>query len=402
MDDEIIPNVEEWEKANSIPKEIYKKASDVGLIPAIVGWPEDINDMKRPEGFDGFFSLIAFDEMSRCASVSSSPLLSPVSLTALVCTPHFLFPPPPQGGVVWGLVGGFAIGLPPVAHGGSEELKKRVAGPCLRGEKRIALAVSEVTAGSDVANIKTTAKDDGDCYVVNGLKKWITCGMFADFFTTAVQTGREGSMGDVKLLLIEKSRKGVSVRPMNCMGVKGSGTAYVEFDEVRVPKSNLIGGVTLLLQNFVTERLGLSLQANRFAREALRLSIEHCKMRKVFGKPLEDQPVVRYKLATMARAVEVTHTYLEALAYRLAGVESDDWLTPLLRMGAEAALAKVQATKTFEMCARGAAHLYGGNCYVKGNRVESLYRQVLALAIPGGSEDVMVDAAARLFLKGMM
>ncbi len=356
---------------------MYKRASDVGILPAVIGWPEDVVGRKRPKGYDGFFAFICFDEVSRCAS----------------------------GGVVWGLVGGLGIGLPPVAHFGNKDLKQRVAGPCFRGEKRIALAVSEATAGSDVANLATTARDEGDFYVVNGLKKWITCGMFADFFTTAVRTGDEKSgMGGVSLLLIEKSRKGVSVRPMDCMGVKGSGTAYVEFDEVKVPKTNLIGGVMVLLRNFVTERLGLAVQANRFAREALRLSIEHCRKRMVFGKPLEKQPVVRYKIATMARKVETTHAFLESLAYRIVAEEaaSGNWLEPLLRLGAEAALAKVQATRTFEHCARNAAHLYGGNSYVKGNRVEHLYRQVLSLAIPGGSEDVMVDAAARLSLKGML
>mmetsp|Transcript_421 Transcript_421/g.702 ORF Transcript_421/g.702 Transcript_421/m.702 type:complete len:423 (-) Transcript_421:192-1460(-) len=376
VDDEIIPHVEEWELKNSIPQEAYQKAAEVGLLPAVVGWPEDIFG-GRPQGYDGFFAFICFDELSRCAS----------------------------GGVVWGLVGGMGIGLPPIAHFASEELKKNVALPCIRGEKRIALAVSEPTAGSDVANLKTVAKDDGDFYIVNGLKKWITCGMFADYFTTAVRTGDEDSgMAGVSLLLIEKDRKGVSVRPMDCMGVKGSGTAYVEFDEVRVPKKNLVGDITILLRNFVTERLGIGIQANRFAREALRLSIEHIRKRKVFGKTLDKQPVVRYKIATMARMVETTHAFLESLCYRIVIEEKEggNWLEPLLKLGAEAALAKVQATRTFEHCAREAAHLYGGNCYVKGNRVEHLYRQVLSLAIPGGSEDVMVDAAARLSLKGML
>ena len=165
------------------------------------------------------------------------------------------------GGVVWGLIGGMSIGLPPVMHTENEELRMRVALPVIRGEKRIALAISEPSAGSDVANLKTTAIEDGDFYVVNGMKKWITCGMFADYFTTAVRTGGEGSgMLGIELLLIERTRKGVSTRAMDCMGVKGSGTAFVEFDDVRVPKSNLIGGVPMVLQNFVMERFGLAVQ----------------------------------------------------------------------------------------------------------------------------------------------
>lgn len=296
VEEEIKPHVEEWESGNdTIPLAVYRRAAEVGLLPAMVGWPEDVPGIPPPpEGFDGFFALIAQDELARCAS----------------------------GGVNWGLVGCLGIGLPPVVHYGTDDMKARVVGPCLLGEKRIALAVSEASAGSDVANIKTTAKEEGDYYVVEGQKKWITGGLFADFFTTAVRTGEPDSgMFGVELLLIEKDREGVSVRAMECMGVKGSGTAYVEFDDVKVPQENLIGGVDVLLQNFVTERLGIAVQANRFARVCLEESIEYTRRRQAFGKKLIDQPVVRHKLGHMAREISVTHAYIEALAYRAVAVQ---------------------------------------------------------------------------------
>jgi len=378
VDEEIIPNVEKWEAAGEVPITAFKKAGDVGMLLASCGWPEGVPGLpERPEGFDAFWTLIYYDELSRCGS----------------------------GGVVWGLTGGFGIGLPPVVHYGSDELKARVAVPCLRGEKRIALAVSEPGAGSDVANIETTAIEDGDEYVVNGTKKWITCGMFADFFTAAVRTGGEGSgMAGVSLLLIEKFRDGVSVKPMDCMGVRGSGTALVEFDEVRVPKANLVVDASVLLRNFVTERIGLAIQATRFSRVCLEESIVWARNRKTFGKRLVEHQIVKFKIAHMAREIEASHALIESLTYRISALLSagDDWLTPLLRLGAEAALCKVQATRTFEHCARDAAHLHGGSAYVKGNKIESLYRHVLSLAIPGGSEDVMIDAAARLSLKGKL
>jgi alkylation response protein AidB-like acyl-CoA dehydrogenase len=385
VEEHVIDNVEEWEKDNdTIPASMYIKAAECGLLPATVGWPEGIEGIPpRPKGYDGFMTLIAQDELARCAS----------------------------GGTVWGLTGALGIGLPPVIASEDETMKKRVVGPCIRGEKRIALAVSEATAGSDVANLKTTAEDKGDYYLVEGQKKWITGGLFADFFTTAVRTGDEDSgMFGVELLLIEKSFPGVSVRPMECMGVKGSGTAFVEFDEVKVPKENLLGGVDLLLGNFVTERLGIAVQANRFARCCLKEAIEYTSRRSAFKKKLIDMPVVRHKIAHMAREVSVTHAYIESLAYRLVALErkgdlvfgTEAALEAIMKLGADAMLAKVQATKTFEHCAREAAHMHGGNSYVKGNRIESLYRHVLSLAIPGGSEDVMIDAAARLALKGTL
>jgi hypothetical protein len=145
VDEEIIPNVEAWEKAGEVPLSAFRRAGEVGMLMASCGWPEDIPGLPpRPARFDAFWTLIYFDELSRCAS----------------------------GGVVWGLTGGFGIGLPPIVFFGTPELKQRVARPCLLGEKRIALAVSEPKGGSDVANLKTTAVEDGDFFVVSGLKKW--------------------------------------------------------------------------------------------------------------------------------------------------------------------------------------------------------------------------------------
>merc|ERR1712196_555289 len=129
-------------------------------------------------------------------------------------------------------------------------------------------------------------------------------GLFADFSTAAVRTGEPDSgMFGIELLLIEKTMPGVSVKPMECMGVKGSGTAFVEFEDVKVPKENYIGGVDLLIGNFVTERIGIAVQANRFARCCLKESIEYTRRRSAFNKKLIDQPVVRSKIAHMAREV---------------------------------------------------------------------------------------------------
>eukprot|EP00924_Labyrinthula_sp_SR-Ha-C_P014078 augustus_masked-scaffold_56-processed-gene-1.97-mRNA-1 protein AED:0.05 eAED:0.05 QI:0/-1/0/1/-1/1/1/0/383 len=379
VDSEIMPHVDEWEKAAKIPRSAFLAASKAGLLQTVIGWPEEVCG-PRPEGFDGLFLFIAYDELSRCAS----------------------------GGVVWGLVGGLGIGTPPLVHCDEVEHFRPVLEAVVSGNKNMALAVSEATAGSDVANLSTTArltkKPDGtEVYVVNGLKKWITCGMFADYFTVAARTGDEGMFG-IELILVEKSRKGVSVREMDCMGVKGSGTAFVEFDEVEVPVENLVGDVTLLLRNFVTERLGLAIQANRFARECLRESIEYIRRRRAFNKKLEDQPVVRAKISQMARKVLATHAYIESVVERVTVMEREevDWFNSILRLGAEAALVKVQATNTFEFCAREAAHIHGGNSYVKGNRIESLYRHVLSVAIPGGSTAVLEDAAVRLALQGKL
>lgn len=142
--------------------------------------------------------------------------------------------------VTWALVGGLGIGLPPIALFGSDHLKRKVIPDVLAGKKFICLAITEPSGGSDVANLVTEARDCGDHYVLNGEKKWITNGVFADYFTVACRTGGPGFEG-ISFLLVERSMPGVTTRQMNCSGVWPSGTAYVTFEDVKVPKENLIG-----------------------------------------------------------------------------------------------------------------------------------------------------------------
>ena len=206
---------------------------------------------------------------------------------------------------------GLGIGLPPIAFFGSDFLKQKVIHECLSGVKCICLAVTEPYAGSDVANLRCEAREseDGEHYIVNGEKKWITNGAWADYFTVAVRTGDAG-MGGISLLLIERSMPGVSTRRMNCSGVWSSGTAYVAFEDVRVPKTHLIGkenaGFKYIMYNFNSERMGIAIQANRFARVCYEEAMKYAHKRKTFGKRLVDHAVIRNKLAHMARRIEAT------------------------------------------------------------------------------------------------
>lgn len=161
-------------------------------------------------------------------------------------------------GLMMGLSGGIALGLPPVLRFGTEEMKIRVVPECLSGDKIICLTITEPTAGSDVANLQTTAElsRDGRHYIVNGEKKWITNGCWADYFTTAVRTGGPGAKG-ISMLLIERV-EGVSTRRMDCSGAWCSGTTYVTFEDVMVPVENIIGregkGFQQIMSNFNHER----------------------------------------------------------------------------------------------------------------------------------------------------
>lgn len=374
VEEHIIPNVNEWEVKKAIPKDTYKECYKAGLLPAVVGATSGAYDLvpaNAPEDFDYFHELIFIDELARCAS----------------------------GGVLWGLIEGLQIGLPPVLNFGSPEMRNRVAPACLKGEKIICLNITEPTAGSDVANIKTTAKRDGDHYIVSGNKKWITNGIFADYFTVAVRTGKKG-MGGVSMLLLERdSMPGITTTRMDCQGVWPSGTTYVEFDNVRVPVTNLIGeenkGFGVIMKNFNHERWGFVVQANRFSRVLLEESWNYSLKRSTFGKKLAEHPVIRWKLAEMARQVESTHHWLESLTLQLCNMDKD---LAMASLGGPIALAKAHSSKVMEYCAREARQIFGGNGYTRtglGAKVERLYRDVGAYAVPGGSEEILLDLSVR-------
>jgi acyl-CoA dehydrogenase len=353
---EIAPHVAVWDEEGKFPRELHRRAAAIGLLG--LGYPEAYGGLK--DGVDIFHSIIASEELARAGS----------------------------GGLIAGLMT-HGIGLPPIIALGSEELKARIAPDILDGKKLIALAVTEPSGGSDVANIKTRAVRDGDHYVVNGEKTLITSGMRADYLTTAVRTGGPGAAG-LSFLLIEAESPGVSRAKLDKMGWWMSDTASIHFDNVRVPVENLVGaensGFAGIVANFNGERIGMAAQATAFARVCAEDAAAWAMQRETFGKPLVKHQVIRHKLAEMARWIHASSALLDNCAWRVKQGE-----TPV----AELSLLKVQATRTMEFCAREAMQILGGAGFIRGCRVERIYREVRVMAIGGGSEEIMLDLAAR-------
>ncbi|KAJ9050764.1 hypothetical protein DSO57_1011451 [Entomophthora muscae] len=383
VDQEIMPFCFEWDEKKEVPKSVIKRCGDLGILANICGHPfpkkyfkGKIMGVVDSEHQDALMEFVICDELSRCGS----------------------------GGVVWALVGGLGIGLPPVTQFASEKLQDRIVPGCIAGTEYCCLAITEPSAGSDVANIQTSAvkSADGKHYIVNGEKKWITNGVFADYFTTAVRTGGKG-MGGISLLLIERTMPGVKTRQMQCSGMWASGTAYVTFEDVMVPVENVIGqenkGFKYIMHNFNHERMGICIQANRFSRVCFEEALKYTNKRKTFGKRLIEHPVIRFKFAQMARHIEATHCWMESLLYQTITMPQD---MQMLRLGGPIALLKAQATQTFELVARESAQIFGGLAYSRGGqgeKVERLYREVRAYAIPGGSEEIMLDLGMRQSVK---
>ncbi|OOF97980.1 hypothetical protein ASPCADRAFT_128160 [Aspergillus carbonarius ITEM 5010] len=383
VDSEIEPYVTEWDESKKVPDHIYKQMGKRGYLAGLLGmkkYPVDYTPHRvqsvAPENWDLFHEMLLTDELSRVGS----------------------------GGLVWNLIGGFGIGCPPLVKFGKKPLVERILPAILAGDKRICLAITEPDAGSDVANLTCEAKlsPDGKHYIVNGEKKWITNGIWSDYFTTAVRTGGPG-MNGVSVLLIERDMGGVSTRRMDCQGVWSSGTTYITFEDVKVPVENLIGkenqGFKVIMTNFNHERIGIVIQCVRFSRVCYEESMKYAHKRRTFGKKLIDHPVIRMKLAHMARQIEATYNWLENIIYQC---QSMDETEAMLKLGGAIAGLKAQSTTTFEFCAREASQIFGGLSYSRGGqggKIERLYRDVRAYAIPGGSEEIMLDLSMRQSLR---
>ncbi|WP_128891174.1 acyl-CoA dehydrogenase family protein [Erythrobacter sp. HKB08] len=359
---EIMPHVDEWEAAGELPRDLHRKAAEAGLIG--LGYPERLGGSGTMEerGFDIFHSLVQSEEMCR----------------------------PGAGGIPASLFI-HGIGLPPIVAMGSEELQQRIAPQVLSGEKIICLGITEPGGGSDVANLKTKAERRGDHYVVNGAKTLITSGMRADYITLAVRTGDEG-MGGISLLLVETDRKGITRTPLAKMGWHASDTATIHFDDVEVPVENLVGpenaGFGGIMRNFNGERLGMAQQAAAYARICYEDALDWARERETFGRPLVTRQAIRHKLARMLQMIGATQAMIDHAAWTV----KNDCAFP-----GDFALLKVQATQTMEYCAREACQILGGASFVRGGRVERIYREVRVMAIGGGSEEIMYDLASRQF-----
>ena len=350
VNEAVKPHIDEWEEAGSFPRELYAQAGGLGLLS--IGHPTEFGGTGEQ---DVFVKVAASEELMRSGS----------------------------GGFVASL-GSLDIGLPPVWRVGSEALKQRIVPQVLAGEKIIALAITEPSGGSDVANLKTRAVRDGDHYVVNGSKTFITSGVRADYYTVAVRTGEAG-FGGVSLLLIEKDTPGFSVgRNLKKMGWWASDTAELFFQDCRVPAANLLGpensGFFTIMANFQAERLSLAVMAYMTAQLALEECLSYVKECVTFGKPLSKHQVIRHKLAEMATQVDVARGYAYRCAARIQAGESAI---------AEVSMAKNFATSVSTMVTDEAVQIFGGMGYMRESLVERLYRDNRILSIGGGTHEIM-------------
>jgi acyl-CoA dehydrogenase len=346
VDREVRPHLDEWESAGAVPRHLHLVAGRAGLL-----------GLGLVEG-DLVDAAVVTEEM--IGAGASSGLVAAL-FTHAIAVPHML-----------------AAGDP--GH------RDRYVLPAVRGEKIGALAVTEPDGGSDVAAIRTRARRDGDHYVIDGTKTYITSGSRADFVTTAVRTG-----DGVSLIVVDRDTPGFRVvRTLAKMGWHCSDTAELAYVQVRVPAANLIGpegsGLAQLVAHFAGERLSLSVQAYATASRCLELCLDWCRRRQTFGRPLIARQAVRHRLAEMARVTEVARGYVRQVLLRAAAGE---------RVGTEVAMAKNTAVAACEHVVDEAVQLHGGLGYMRGAEVERHYRDARILGIGGGTTEIMNEIIAR-------
>ena len=356
---EIAPHVSAWDAAGEFPRSLYRRAAELGLLG--VGYPEEYGGTPAPYAL----RLPMWRALCRFGT---------------------------SGGVQASLFS-HNIGLPPVVLLASDAVRQEVVPPVLAGERISALAITEPGGGSDVAQLRTTARREGDEYVVSGEKIFITSGMRADWITLAVRTGESKGASGISLLLVPGDSAGLSRTRLDKMGWLCSDTAHLRFDGVRVPARYLLGeegqGFKAIMGNFNGERLGLAAGAIGYAEACYDEALAWAQQRQSFGQPLVAHQVIRHKLVDMRQRICATAAWLEAVAARAdAGDASPDWV-------AEVCTLKNQATQTMQFCADAGVQILGGMGYMRGTVCERIYREVKVVTIGGGTEEIMKELAAR-------
>ncbi len=365
---DVLPHLDGWERDGELPRSLHRRAGELGLLGL------SLPDAVGGGGGDAIDALGLAEEMHYAGG--SGGLFASL-FTSGISLPHI------------------------VAAGDAAQIDRWVR-PTVSGQLIGSLAITEPDGGSDVAGIRTRAKRDGDDWVVNGAKTYITSGVRADFVVTAVRTGDPGAHG-ISLLVVEKGMPGFTVsRRLDKMGWLCSDTAELSYVDVRVPHSHLVGaldsGFIQIAQNFVSERIGLAVQAYASAQRCLDLSVEWCRARETFGRALISRQTVQHTLAEMARRVEVARVYTRSVALRASerassAQQANEGAQDLVL---QACFAKNTAVEAGMWVVDRAVQLHGGMGYMREAEVERQYRDMRILGIGGGTDEILIGLAGKL------
>ena len=355
---EINPYVEEWEEQRIFPAhELFKKMGELGLLG--LTYPQEYGG----GGVDYWYEVVLLEELGRAACA----------------------------GVPMGIAVHTDMATPALAEQGTEEQKARFLRPAIAGDVVFAIAVSEPDAGSDVAAIRTRAVRDGDEYVINGSKMWITNGTQADYLCLLARTSGDRGFKGMTLFVVPTDTAGFSVsRKLEKLGNHSSDTAILTFEDVRIPAENRIGpegmGFMLQMRQFQRERLAGVLMSVPGMERAIRMTIDYCRQRETFGKPLIDNQWIHFKLCELLTEVEA----LRQLTYHCVRlyVAGED-------ITKEVSMAKLKAGRLARETADTCLQFHGGMGYVEEYPMARYFRDARLLSIGGGADEIMLGIIAK-------
>ena len=362
MEKEIHPHIDKWEKDQQIDRAIWKKMGEMGFTG--INFPEAYGGLN----LDFYYSMILCEELSHCFSGG-------FTISALVIQ---------------------FMSAPYLFKYGSEALKERYLKPVIMGDLISAVAITEPGAGSDVKNIRTTAVREGDYYVVNGSKTFITNGYYGDFFVTAVKTDPTGGSKGISLMLIDRHTPGVSARKIDKMGWHASDTAELSFDNVKVPAGNLLGeegaGFGYLMDGLQLERLTAAIQSIATAEFTLRYTLDYISVREAFGKKLQEFQVIRHRIAQMVADIKTTKAFVN----HCCDLQNDN-----IYAVEDCSIAKLQANELAISIVHQCLQLFGGYGFTEEYKIARMYRDVRAGTIIGGTSEIMLEIIAKMEIDGI-
>lgn len=359
LDKEARPHIEQWEEDRRTPRDIWKKMGEQGYLG--LGYPEEYGG----SNLDFFYDVVFNEEIGR---LNSGGFAITQQVTQYMSSPYIL-------------------------KYGSEELKKKYLPGIISGDLIGCIGISEPGAGSDAANIQTRAVKEGDYYIVNGSKTFITNGVYGDFIVTVVKTNPDAGSAGVSLLVIDRNTEGVSARKLKKLGWHCSDTAELSFDDVKVPASNLVGqegqGFYYLMNGLQLERLCAVPAAVTAMENAIEVSLQYMSERQAFGRPINKFQVLRHRIAQMASEIEA----LKAFSYHCCQLYADGVYDVKL-----CSMAKLLVTEKSEEVATKCLQFFGGYGFMEEYPLARMYRDVRVGTIGGGSSEIMREIIAKIVI----
>lgn len=357
VEKEVAPYVNEWEQQGAFPLEILKRMGDLGFLG--LKYPVEMGG----QGGDYFAAIVFAEELAKCGC----------------------------GGVPMAIAVQTDMATPPIAEFGNEDQIKRFLTPAIKGEKLAAIGISEPNHGSDVASIETRAGRDGDDWIINGSKMFITNGPRADFVTLVVRTSNEPGYKGISIFLVELDSPGVSVsKELKKVGMRSSDTAELIFDNVRVPHANLLGeegkGFAYIMWELQGERMISAAGSVAMAEYIYEYAVDYAKSRKQFDQSVIDFQVIAHLLAEMKTEIEVCKELTYATAYQFSQGKV---------LSKEISMTKLAAAQMAHWVADRALQILGGNGYMTEFPIERLWRDTRLHRIGAGADEVMKEIISK-------